>query len=85
MRLSFDVLSGYKLQRKLDTLDERSVLNRLVVIDGRYPDVKFSPQMYLLGDRGRGAGLRGRDDPPPSLSQADEERPWLDPHPHRGG
>ena len=28
MRLSFDMLSGYKLQRKLDTLDERSVLNR---------------------------------------------------------
>ena len=28
MRLSFDIMSGYKLQRKLDTLDERSVLNR---------------------------------------------------------
>jgi len=33
MRLSFDVLSGYKLQRKLDTLDERSVLNRCIFLE----------------------------------------------------
>jgi len=28
MRVTFDLLSGYKLQQKLDTLDERSVLIR---------------------------------------------------------
>jgi len=33
MRLSFDTLSGYKLQRKLDTLDERSVLNRCIFLE----------------------------------------------------
>jgi len=33
MRLSFDIMSGYKLQRKLDTLDERSVLNRCIFLE----------------------------------------------------
>ena len=28
LRLVFDLLSGYKLQKKMDTLDERAVLSR---------------------------------------------------------
>ena len=30
MRLTFDVLSGYKIQNKLGTLDEKAVLTRYV-------------------------------------------------------
>ena len=28
LRLGFDLLSGYKLHKKMDTLDERAVLSR---------------------------------------------------------
>ena len=33
MRLVFDLLSGYKLQKKMDTLDERAVLSRCIFLE----------------------------------------------------
>ena len=33
LRLVFDLLSGYKLQKKMDTLDERAVLSRCIFLE----------------------------------------------------
>jgi len=33
LRLGFDLLSGYKLQKKMDTLDERAVLSRCIFLE----------------------------------------------------
>ena len=31
VRLAFDILSGYKIQRRIGTLDEKAVLTRFIV------------------------------------------------------